>query len=77
MDIQAVSSTGGSLAALKASSTSNATQEATETLAMTKQEAAKGDQQAVQKLARMQQAQVPAPTAVATQNIGNAINVAA
>jgi hypothetical protein len=44
-----------------------ATQEATETAAVTKQEAAKGDQQAIRKLARMQQQNAPAPVEAAAE----------
>ena len=58
MSIQAVGAVGPAAAV----------QEATETTAVTKKEAASGDQQAVRKLARMQQAQQAAPGEEATES---------
>jgi hypothetical protein len=70
MSIQAVNANVSSLKSIQ----SNAAQEATETAAVTKKEAASGDRQAIRKLAAQQQA---APAPATPEGIGKAINVSA
>jgi len=78
MNIQASSgSANASLSAVSSLKTtqSNAAQEATETATVTKQEAAKGDQQAVRKLAAQQQQS--APVSASPEGVGKAIDLTA
>jgi hypothetical protein len=70
MNIQATNATVSSLKSVM----SNAAQEATETAAVTKKEAASGDQQAIRKLAAQQQS---APAPVSPEGVGKALNVSA
>lgn len=79
MSIQATSGNASidmsAVAALKAAQ-SNAAQEATETAEITKQEAVKGDRQAIRKLARQQQLH-PTPTPASPEGVGKSIDVKA
>jgi hypothetical protein len=78
MSVQATSGSANiSFSAVSALSSTqgSAAQEATETPAVTKAEAAKGDQQAVRKLAALQHQQNPAPTS--EPGVGNKINLQA
>ena len=74
MSIQAVNANVSAVSSLK-SIQSNATQEATETAAVTKKEAASGDRQAIRKLAAQQQQAAPAP--VSPEGVGKTINLTA
>jgi hypothetical protein len=71
MNIQAVNTNLSSISSIQ----SSAAQEATETAAVTKKEAANGDHQAIRKLAAQQQQAAPAP--VSPEGIGKAINITA
>jgi hypothetical protein len=73
MDIQAANVNLSSVSSLK-SIQSNAVQEATETAAVTKAEAVKGDHQAIRKLAAQQQS---APAPVSPEGVGKALNLTA
>jgi hypothetical protein len=73
MDIQAVNANASSVSSLK-SVQSSAAQEATETVAVTKKEAASGDHQAIRKLAAQQQS---APAPVSPEGVGKALNMTA
>jgi hypothetical protein len=70
MNIQATNATVSSLKSVM----SNAAQEATETAAVTKKEAASGDRQAIRKLAAQQQS---APAPVSPEGVGKALNLSA
>ncbi len=78
MNIQAISGAAnfsvGSVSSVKTAQ-SNAAQEASETEAVTKKEAAKGDQQAIRKLAAQQQQAAPSPAS--PEGIGKVINLSA
>ena len=72
MNIQATTASASS--SLK-STAASAAQEATETAAVTKAEAAKGDQQAIRKLAAQQQA-APQPS-VSPEGVGKSLDLTA
>ncbi len=76
MNIQATTGTANAVNALKTAQT-NAVQEAKETAAITRAEAAKGDQQAIRKLAaqkQQQQQQSQAPKPVSPEGAGKTVN---
>jgi len=75
MSIQATSGAAAPSAVVaKAATQNSAVQEATETAAVTKAEAAKGDQQAIRKLAMQQQ---PSPASVSPEGVGKMFDLTA